>query len=86
MRNGLALSGTLHWMFDRGLLSVADDCETILVSRNKVPSEVVNRLLRPDGKLWKPADQKDWPSPANLKWHRENVFGQVLGDVPIDWG
>ncbi len=86
VRNGLALSGTLHWMFDRGLLSVADDCETILVSRNKVPSEVVNRLLRPDGKLWKPADQKDWPSPANLKWHRENVFGQVLGDVPIDWG
>ena len=25
VRNGLALSGTIHWMFDRGLLSVADD-------------------------------------------------------------
>ncbi|WP_299564850.1 HNH endonuclease [uncultured Sulfitobacter sp.] len=32
VRNGLALSGTLHWMFDRGLISIADDCETILVS------------------------------------------------------
>ncbi|MDF1854354.1 HNH endonuclease [Pseudooceanicola sp.] len=85
-RNGLALSGTLHWMFDRGLISVAEDCETILVSRNKVPGEVVNRLLRPDGKLWKPAARKDWPSPVNLRWHRENVFGQVMSDAPINWG
>lgn len=45
LRNGLALSGTLHWMFDRGLISVADDCETILVSHNKVPRDVVGRLL-----------------------------------------
>ena len=30
--NGLALSGTAHWMFDRGLISLADDL-TILVSR-----------------------------------------------------
>ena len=31
--NGLALSGTAHWMFDRGLISVADDHE-ILISRH----------------------------------------------------
>lgn len=85
VRNGLALSGTLHWMFDRGLISVAEDCETILVSRNKVPGEVVNRLLRPGGRLWKPQDQRNWPSPANLKWHRENIFGQVIGGEPINW-
>ncbi len=85
VRNGLALSGTLHWMFDRGLISVAEDCETILVSRNKVPGEVVNRLLRPDGKLWKPGEPRDWPSPTNLKWHRENIFGQVIGDEAINW-
>lgn len=30
--NGLALSGTAHWLFDRGLISLADDLE-ILVSR-----------------------------------------------------
>lgn len=85
VRNGLALSGTLHWMFDRGLISVADDNETILVSRNKVPDEVVSRLLRRDGKLWKPGDKANWPSPANLTWHRENIFGQVIGDEPINW-
>lgn len=86
VRNGLALSGTLHWMFDRGLVSVAEDCETILVSRNKVPGDVVARLLAPDGKLIKPADPRNAPHPENLRWHRENVFGQVASDLSLDWG
>jgi len=85
-RNGLALSGTLHWMFDRGLVSVAEDCKTILVSRNKVPSDVVNRLLRPDGLLLAPSDPRNAPHPENLRWHRENRFGQVVGDEPTPWG
>ena len=85
VRNGLALSGTLHWMFDRGLVSVAED-HTILVSRNKVPGEVVDRLLLPGGKLQLPADQRNWPHSENLRWHRENVFGQVLDDDPAPWG
>lgn len=85
VRNGLALSGTLHWMFDRGLLSVADDW-TILVSRNKVPGEVVDRLIVPSGKLCLPSDKRDWPHPANLKWHRENVYGQVTLEEPAPWG
>jgi putative restriction endonuclease len=84
VRNGLALSGTLHWMFDRGLLSVSDDW-SILVSRNKVPGEVVDRLIVADGKLRLPARQQDWPHPDNLRWHRENVFGQVDLDGPAPW-
>ncbi|WP_226782365.1 HNH endonuclease [Oceaniglobus trochenteri] len=69
VRNGLALSGTLHWMFDRGLISVADDCETILVSHNKVPGDVIGRLLAPGGKLAKPADPWNIPHPENLRNH-----------------
>ncbi len=84
VRNGLALSGTLHWMFDRGLLSVAEDF-TILVSRNKVPSDVVNRLVASDGKLRRPTDERYWPHPGNLKWHRENIFGQVNSIGPRPW-
>lgn len=82
-RNGLALSGTLHWMFDRGLISVAED-RTILVSRNKVPSDVTARLVAPDGKLRLPREASAWPHPENLRWHRENVFGQSVpeGDAP----
>lgn len=77
VRNGLALSGTLHWMFDRGLISVADDHRTILVSRNKVPDDVISRLIRPEQTLLPPNDPHDAPHPANLQWHRENVFGQA---------
>ncbi len=85
VRNGLALSGTLHWMFDRGMISVADDGETILVSRNKVPGEVVDRLLVPGGKLFKPDDPRDAPHPQNLRWHRENIFGQVTLNEAERW-
>lgn len=84
VRNGLALSGTLHWMFDRGLLAVADDM-TILVSRNKVPGEVVDRLIGANGRLRLPTHQRDWPHPENLKWHRENVFGQISLDGSAPW-
>jgi len=84
VRNGLALSGTLHWMFDRGLLSVADD-GSILVSRNKVPGEVVDRLIVPSGRLCLPEDPRDHPHPANLRWHRENIFGQVSLEGPSPW-
>jgi putative restriction endonuclease len=85
VRNGLALSGTLHWMFDRGLISVADDNKTILVSRNKVPADVTDRLLRPDGEIWMPEDKRNWPHPANLAWHRENIFGQLVAEGPAPW-
>lgn len=84
VRNGLALTGTLHWMFDRGLVSVADDL-TILVSRNKVPPEVVQRLILPQGRLAMPTDPRDRPHPENLRWHRENVFGQLALDGPAPW-
>lgn len=84
VRNGLALSGTLHWMFDRGLVSVAED-HTILVSHNKVPGDVAARLLAPGGRLHLPADARDWPHPANLQWHRENVFGRSLGGEAAPW-
>lgn len=82
--NGLALSGTLHWMFDRGLISVADD-STILVSRNKVPADVADRLIRAEGRLYAPLDRRDAPHPDNLKWHRENVFGQTRLEEPLPW-
>lgn len=84
VRNGLALSGTLHWMFDRGLLSVADD-GSVLISRNKVPMEVVDRLVHPGGRLLLPMDAGNRPHPENLRWHRENVFGQMELTGPAPW-
>lgn len=74
VRNGLALSATVHWMFDRGLISVADD-HTILVSHNKVTKETADRLLIPDRKLISPRDPGNRPHPDYLRYHREHVYG-----------
>jgi len=76
VRNGLALSGTLHWMFDRGLISVSSDYR-ILVSHNKVDNETIKRLIAPEQKLLLPKDKKDYPHPDYLCFHRETIFGQV---------
>ncbi len=72
VRNGLALSGTIHWMFDRGLLSIADDM-TILKAKERLPSEV-EYLINASGRLNLPADPAQWPHPAFLAHHRENRF------------
>lgn len=72
VRNGLALSGTVHWMFDRGLVSVDGDF-TILVAKNRLPDMVV-RLLRDDRKLAVPNRPDIRPNPVHLQFHRANIF------------
>jgi putative restriction endonuclease len=54
VRNGLALSGTVHWMFGRGLLSIGDDYK-ILVAKNHVPEDAI-RLLNQNGLIHLPKD------------------------------
>jgi putative restriction endonuclease len=71
--NGLALSGTAHWMFDRGLVSVADDRE-ILISRHLNDTAGVRAMVNKTGRILTPARAVDQPHPHFLKWHRENCF------------
>jgi putative restriction endonuclease len=72
VRNGLALSGTIHWMFDRGLVSVDDDL-SILVATARLP-DAVTRLLRQDRKISIPAKPETRPHPIHLRYHRDNIF------------
>jgi putative restriction endonuclease len=72
VRNGLAQSGTIHWMFDRGLISVDDDF-SILMAANRLP-DAVTRLIRSDRKLAIPRRPETYPHPAHLRFHRENIF------------
>ncbi|MGD0144495.1 MAG: HNH endonuclease, partial [Rhizomicrobium sp.] len=73
VRNGLALSGTVHWMFDRGLLSVDDDY-SLLIAKGRVP-DTIERLLNPNGKLRLPEIRKELsPHPQFLRYHRETIF------------
>ena len=70
VQNGLALSATAHWLFDRHLISLTDDYG-LLVSHNKVPAEL--RVLF-EGQLRRvhlPDDERLWPHPAYVARHRE---------------
>ncbi|MCC5981873.1 MAG: HNH endonuclease [Oceanicaulis sp.] len=72
VRNGLALSRTVHWMFDRGLISVDDDFK-LLTAKPLLP-EGVDRLFDPSGHIFVPPEARSQPNPAFLRWHRENRF------------
>ena len=72
VRNGIALCSTVHWMFDRGLLSLDDDY-TILTASGKVP-DMIQRLVNADGKLLAPDRPEFRPHPQFLRYHRQFVF------------
>ena len=72
VRNGIALTGTAHWLFDRGLIAFGDNYE-ILISPQGVPADL-DKLILPERKILVPLNQ-DWrPHPTYLRWHRENRF------------
>lgn len=73
IQNGLALSGTVHWMFDRGLLGLDDNME-IMVSRHINDRDSLEKLIQPSFIATTPEDIRFRPHPAFLKWHRDNCF------------
>ncbi|WP_298242590.1 HNH endonuclease [uncultured Bradyrhizobium sp.] len=73
--NGIALSGTAHWMFDRGLISLSDDLE-ILISRQTNDPEGIRSVINKTGHALEPERPSDRPHPHFLKWHREHCFKQ----------
>ncbi len=72
VRNGIALSRTIHWMFDRGHLALTDSHE-ILIAEKYVP-ESVRGFIRPNRKIILPADAIEHPHKSFLAYHREHIF------------
>ncbi len=70
VQNGLALSGTVHWLFDRHLISLTDDYR-LQVSHNKVPAEFRVLFERQMDRIYLPKDERLWPHPAYVAKHRE---------------
>ncbi|MFZ3483401.1 HNH endonuclease [Sphingomonas sp. 3-13AW] len=71
--NGLALSGTAHWMFDRGLIGLADDMQ-IIVSRQANDPDSIRSVINASGRLLLPKREADRPHPQFVRWHREHCF------------
>ena len=72
VRNGLALSKSMHWAFDRGLVSLANDGTIMTVERGF--DSAVRKMLRADGLAILPTHDDEKPHPAFLAWHRRNVY------------
>ena len=68
--NGIALSGTVHWMFDRGLIALSDAGE-ILLSGKINDVEGIAKLIHADRRARLPANENLRPHPRFLAWHRE---------------
>ncbi|GGD04549.1 HNH endonuclease [Aquisalinus flavus] len=70
IKNGLALSGTVHWMFDRGLISAGEGGE-ILISRKVNDVDGLKAIINPTGCLLVPENKPEFhPHPRFLAWHR----------------
>lgn len=71
--NGIALSGTAHWMFDRGLIGLSDDLR-ILISRQTNDPEGVRSFINGSGYAFSPKRPSERPHRHFLQWHRNNRF------------
>ncbi len=73
VRNGIALCGTAHWMFDRNLVSVDGD-HSILVAEDRLP-EAARAMLLPDRRLLLPEPAFLRPHESYLAYHRARFKG-----------
>jgi putative restriction endonuclease len=72
VRNGLALSGTVHWMFGRGIVSLDSDYK-VIVARGELPPEMI-ALIRPGHQIELPRLRTAWPAQPFLDYHRQCIF------------
>jgi len=70
IQNGLALSGTVHWLFDRHLISLTDDYR-LLVAHNRVPEPLRGLFQHQMERIRLPKNKRDWPNPKYINRHRE---------------
>jgi putative restriction endonuclease len=74
-RNGMALCGLHHWVFDHGLIGVTSEytirVSPILLSQD----QYVEPLIALEGReIHRPVDRMLWPARAALRWHMDNTF------------
>lgn len=73
VNNGVALSGTVHWMFDRGLIGMSDSGDILLSSKIN-DREGVEKMIYSNRRARWPSIPAHRPHPRYLEWHRER-FG-----------
>jgi putative restriction endonuclease len=75
VQNGIALSATVHWLFDRHLVSLAENFALLISDRLRHP-EFLNLLAGFGDKIRLPLERKNWPHEFYIAKHRQ-VFRQT---------
>lgn len=73
VQNGIALTATVHWLFDRHLISLTDEYE-LLVSAEKIPPTFLEIFGRLSKRIALPARENDRPHPSYIARHRELFY------------
>ena len=81
IRNGIALCRTVHWMFDRALISFTENFE-LMVSKDQVPNNV-RRLFLPNVAERLPKGSSMQPHPTFLEYHIEQIFKRHTREFDI---
>jgi putative restriction endonuclease len=74
IQNGVALTATVHWLFDRHLISFTDDYR-ILVAHNRIPDQLRQLFASQHERIHLPSNSADWPNLSYLQRHREVFAG-----------
>jgi putative restriction endonuclease len=74
VQNGIALSATVHWLFDRHLISLTDDYR-LLIAHNRVPAELQTLFASRSERIHLPDDPSLRPHPSFLAKHRDAFAG-----------
>ena len=74
-RNGISLSKSAHWAFDRGIFTISDQYE-VIVNPNAKAASVANfpAIASNRRKILLPDDPYYRPHPDALAWHKKEVF------------
>jgi len=68
--NGLALTHTVHWMFDNFLLSLDENYKLLISKRGAIPIQYLKMLEGARGGIFLPKDQNFWPRKQFISWHK----------------
>jgi HNH endonuclease len=78
-RNGVALSRSAHWAFDRGIFTISDQYEVVV--NPKISAASVDRfpvVAMDRKKILLPEDRCYWPHLDALAWHKQEVFDRFM--------
>ena len=70
VQNGIALSSTCHWLFDRHLISLTDDFR-LLLKNDRMPNKVRKMLISRNKRIHLPTNKECWPDINYITKHRK---------------